>query len=133
VNADGQSVTVAFALVAVSLGIYHHWPSRFAGWLGKAPDAPATADKKIVPSGNVNDAQAALIAYGILLAATHSEAAPLAVALAWAIALVLGMGTLDVLASEYPRLFAGRPTAQPTTQGPAGTQAAGGQTIQPGG
>jgi hypothetical protein len=111
VNEDGRSVTVAFCLIVAGLAVYHHWPSRLTAWVQKTPDAPQAPraspppDTTIVPVGNLNDAQAAIIAYMIAIALTHTEAAPLANALAWALAVTMSFGAIQALSKEYPSIL----------------------------
>jgi hypothetical protein len=125
-NPQQTSTTAAFTLVAAALAVRHHWLSRLSTWAGKPPASSGPA-ASLAPAGTVNDWQAAILAYAILLLVGETAARDLAPALAWAIGLLELLGVTGTLKTEYPGLFTGTraasPSAAPAT--PAGGSAGG--------
>jgi len=119
VNAEQRSVTVGMLLVFAGLAVRHHWVSRLGGWAGKAPAVKTS--EPLVPIGSINDWQAAIVLYAILMLLGETQAAAVGPPIAWAMGLVLIIAGTGTLAQEYPALFAG-------DAAPPAAQQQGGQT-----
>lgn len=126
-NGPQNVITGSFVIVGGYLAVKHHWFSQALAWAG-AP--PASGAKQLTtPSSGLQDWQAALIAYTVLLVVGATGAAPIAEVLAAGIAVGAGIQGIGLLGQEYPGIFGGPVSAAAGNLPAAGSTTGQGQIV----